>query len=136
MGVSLSAHYHAVIWLDHHEARIIHFNRDEAEADPVRPAHPPRHLHVRVGSPSGTHTREAPAFYRDVAAAVACAKSILLVGPSSAKVEFVKYLRKHEPHVIDQLSGVETMDKATDGQILARARQHFARMDRMRPRIQ
>lgn len=131
----MPAHYHAVVWIDHHAARVIHFNQDDAEQDVVRPTDPPRHLHIKAGSPSGIHIRDAPAFYHDVAAALTGAKAILLVGPSNAKAEFIRYMRRHAPHIIEQLCGVETMDKATDGEILAEARRHFARTDRMRPQI-
>ena len=27
----MAAHYHAVIWIDHHEAHVIHFNIDQAD---------------------------------------------------------------------------------------------------------
>ena len=131
----MSEHYHAVAWIDHHEARIIHFNRDEADAEAVHPAHPVRHLHSKAGSPSGTHIREEPVFYRDVATALSSAKAILIVGPSGAKAEFIKYLHTHAPQVLERLEGIETMGKATDGEILAEARRYFARADRMRPQI-
>src|SRR5579864_5526898 len=78
----MPVHYHAVLWIDHHEARIIHFNADEAEEKLVHPAHPPRHLHVKAGSSSGTHVTDEPQFYRDVADAVADAHEILVGGPS------------------------------------------------------
>jgi hypothetical protein len=55
-----TAHYHAVVWLDHHEARIVYFNADDTDEKVVHPAHPPRHLHHTAGSPAGTHDRGDP----------------------------------------------------------------------------
>ncbi len=126
-------HYHAVIWIDHHEAHVFHFNVDQADAAIVHSTHSPRHLHSKAGSASGTHVTDEPEFYRDVAGAAEGAHEILIVGPSSAKTEFVKYLHKHAPGTFDRVSGIETMARVTDNQLLAEARSYFAVADRMRP---
>lgn len=131
----MSGHYHAVVWLDHREARVIHFARDDAETLLVHPVDPPRRLHVKAGSPSGTHIRGMPGFYHDVAASLADAGAVLVLGPSTAKIEFIAHLARHAPQMIERLSGVERMDKASDGEILDVARRHFAHADRMRPQI-
>jgi hypothetical protein len=129
----MPAHYHAIVWLDHHEARIIHFNIDAADEKVVHPADPPRHLHVKAGSASGTHVTDEPEFYRDVAATLADAHEILIVGPSTAKTEFIKYLHKHAQSTADRVTGIETLARVTDPQLLAEARKFFTRADRMRP---
>ena len=43
--------YHAVDWLDHHEARVVHFGAEASDELIVRPVHPQRQLHSKVGSP-------------------------------------------------------------------------------------
>ena len=131
----MSSHYHAVLWLDHHEARIIHFNANDSDAERVRPADPPRHLHVKAGSPSGTHITDEPPFYRQVAAALSDAHEILITGPSTAKTEFVKYLRKRAAATWQHVVGVETLDHPTYGELLAEASRFFARADRLRPQL-
>lgn len=131
----MSGHYHAVLWLDHHEARVIHFNADESDSERVRPADPPRHLHVKAGSASGTHITDEPEFYRDVAEALGDAHEILVTGPSTAKTEFVKYLDKHSLPTGRCIVSVETMDHLSDNQLLVEARKFFARADRLRPQI-
>ena len=105
----MAAHYHAVVWLDHHEARVIYFNADDAEEKIVHPAHAPRHLHHTAGSPAGTHDRGDPDYYRDVADALGGAKAFLITGPSTAKTEFVAWLQSEVPLMIEQLAGVETL---------------------------
>lgn len=129
-----TAHYHAVVWLDHHEAKIAHFNIQASDEDVVRPADPPRHLHIQAGSASGTHVTVEPAFYRDVANACDGAHAILLVGPSTAKEEFVTYLRKHSPQTFDRIAGIEALADATDRQLLAEGRRFFSKADRLTPR--
>lgn len=128
----MTAHYHAVVWIDHHEARIIHFSADASEETIVHPAHPPRHLHHTVGSAAGTHLAGEPEFYRRVASALAEAQEILVAGPSTAKTEFVKYLHRHAPPLLDRVVGVETVAPVTDHRLLAEARDFFIKADRMR----
>lgn len=127
------SHYHAVVWMDHHEARLLAFNAEAADETVVHPANSPRHLHHKGGNPSGDNDVEEPSFYRDIAAALGDAKEILVAGPSSAKTEFVKYLAKHMPHLLERVRRIETLDKVTDGQLLAEARRFFVRDDRMQP---
>jgi hypothetical protein len=131
----MPGHYHAVVWIDHHEALIIHFNADTADEQRIRPADPPKHLHIKSGAPSGTHIRDDPQFYRDVAAAIADAHEVLVTGPSTAKAELVKHFHKHAPQLIERVAGIETLDRMTDNQLLAAARRFFAQADRMRPQL-
>jgi len=131
----MTNHYHAVVWIDHREARIIHFNADASEEEVLRPAHPPRHLHAKVGSAAGTHVTEDPDFYRDIAKACDDTKAVLLAGPSTAKTEFVKYLHRHSPQTFERISGIETLARVTDHQLLAEGRRYFAKADRMRAQL-
>lgn len=131
----MPAHYHAVVWLDHHEARIVHFNANDTDEKIVHPANPPRHLHHTAGSPAGTHDRGDPVYYRGVADALAGAKAFLVTGPSTAKTEFVTWLRSHAPQMTERLAGVETMPHMTDRQLVAEARRFFKGADHMRPQI-
>lgn len=131
----MPTHYHAVLWIDHHEARVIHFNADTAEEEHIRPDGAPHHLHVKAGSHSGTHIEDEPKFYRDVAAALSDAHEVLVTGPSTAKAEFVKHVHKHAPHLMERIAGIETLDHVTDNQLLAEARRYFKQNDRTRPQL-
>ena len=125
------SYYHAVVWLDHHEARIIHFSARDSHEDVVRPVDPPRHLHIHAGSASGTHIQAEPAFYRDVAASCDEAQVVLLLGPSTAKTEFMAFLGEHRPRTAKRIVAVEAADRLTDHQLLAKGRHYFAAEDRM-----
>jgi hypothetical protein len=129
----LSDHYHAVVWIDHHEARVISFNADEADERTVHPAHPIRHLHHKSGSAAGTHERGDADYFRAVAEAVVAATEFLVTGPSTAKTEFVTWLRKQAPLTSERLAGVETLAPMSDKQLVAEARRFFKGADRMRP---
>jgi hypothetical protein len=131
----VAAHYHAVVWIDHHEAHIIFFNADDADETTVRPTHVPRHLHHTSGSPAGTHERGDAAYFSHVTDIVGEAKEFLVAGPSTAKTEFVTWLRRHAGPTAERLSGVETLPKLSDRQLVAEARRFFKAADRTTPQV-
>jgi hypothetical protein len=127
------SHYHAVVWLDHHEARIFQFNRDEAECAVIRPHEPNIHLHHHAGSNTDGRAPEDQDYYGRVAGALAGSKEIPVVGPATAKLEFVKHATRRDADVADAIVGVETVDHPTDGELVAYARSYFRDADRLRP---
>ena len=52
------SHYHAVVWLDHNEARVMHVSPDDVEKSVIHPVNPPRHLQRKRGSVSGSRQPE------------------------------------------------------------------------------
>lgn len=62
-------------------------------------------------------------------------QKILVVGPSSAKIDFIKYLEKHVPETRARTAGVVTMDRMTDNKIVAEGRRYFAQDDPWSGRI-
>lgn len=122
---------HAVVWLDHSEAHVMHFNSEAAESDKIR-AHSKHKLHTKSGVPGSGHSPEDQKYYHEVAHAVADALEILIVGPSTAKLALMKHMQKHDHAVAEKVVGIESVDHPSDGQLLAYARHYFDRVDRMR----
>jgi stalled ribosome rescue protein Dom34 len=125
------SHFHAVVWIDHVEAHVLHFSKEDVEAKLVH-GKPHSHLHFKGGSQASGRTAEDQGYFHQVADALKGAQEILVVGPANAKMEFVKHLDKHVHELRDKVVGVETVDHPTDGQLLAYARKHFRAIDRMR----
>ena len=128
-------HFHAVLWLDHREARIIYFNVDSHEETVIHPAHDPRHLHEKAGSAGGQHLHGEPEYFDRIIAALTPAGAFMITGPSTAKTELVAYMQKHAPQVCKRLDEVETLAKVTDKQLLAEARRHFKVSDHMTAQV-
>ena len=63
-------------------------------------------------------------YYEAVTACLRDAEFILIFGPGEAKGELKKRLKKGK--LGGRIAGVETVDKMTDRQIAAKARQYFA----------
>lgn len=117
-------HPHTVVWIDQHEAKLFHFDKDNFEAVKVENAH----HHVRK-HPSETAERNHPAdaqhYFHEVAVALGDDEAILVVGPSTAKLHFIKHVHTHEQALEARIVGVETVDHPTDRQLVAYARQYF-----------
>lgn len=53
---------------------------------------------------------------------------LLLVGPAQAKTRLKNHIDKEHPKVAKNIVGVETMDKATDGEIVHFAHKFFTKL--------
>ncbi|MCK9907865.1 hypothetical protein MXD81_01895 [Microbacteriaceae bacterium K1510] len=125
------SHYHAVVWIDHREAKVFHFSPTEADKQVLHPDKPAKHLHHKAMSIGSGNAPADHEFLHAVAQAVADAGAILITGPGSAKTELVKHIEQHDPKLKKLIVGVETVDHPSDGQLLAHARKYFKAADRM-----
>lgn len=129
-------HFHAVVWIDHHEARIFHFNASEADTVVVHPKDPVRHIHHKANSIGSGHAGENQAFLQDVTNAVADAGAILVTGPANEKTVLINHIGQHAPALKTKIKGVETLDHPSDGEIIALARKFFWEDHQKPPRVQ
>ena len=91
-------HHHAVVWLDHHEARVFAFNPDQTDRT-VLHAHGQKgdNLRHNKGHLMGRKSPPDREFLHAIVDAVKDAPEILVVGPGSAKLELVKYVHEAAP---------------------------------------
>lgn len=132
------SHYHALVWIDHAEAHVMHISPDDVESSVVRPKKPHQHLHHKRGADKGGvvsigRSPEDQHFYHEVVEALKGAQEVLVVGPASAKLQLIKHIHSHDQQMADKVIGVETVDHPSDAQLLAYARKYFVAADRMRP---
>jgi stalled ribosome rescue protein Dom34 len=122
---------HAVIWIDHSEARIAHVHPEAADETTILAPQHHIHRHPKGRGEAREHPDDAHRFFAEVAKALAGVDAILIVGPSSAKFEFFKYVHQHERGLEPKIVGIESADHPTDGEIVTRARTYFRASDRM-----
>ncbi|MEO7271795.1 MAG: translational machinery protein [Vicinamibacterales bacterium] len=122
---------HAVIWIDHQEARVFHLHPDTVDATTVLAPRHHVHRHPKGRGEPRPHPDDDARFFREVAHTLAGVDALLIVGPLSAKLEFFRYLNEHERLLESKVVGVESADHPTDGEIVARAKHCFAASDRM-----
>jgi hypothetical protein len=111
----MAKHFHAILWIDHREARVFHFNAAQTERLLVRADHPTRHLHHKAGAIGSGHAAEDQEFYERVTSS----------SPANAKTELMKYIARCAPEVRARIASVETVDHPTDGQLVDHARRYF-----------
>lgn len=126
------SHYHCIVWIDHREAHVIEFTPNDAEASVIHLKSKHEHLHYKHGAVGSGRVPENHAYYQAVSDAIKDAGEILLVGPSTAKLELFKHLQTHAPAIAARVVSVETVDHPTSGELLRFARHHFIADDRMR----
>jgi stalled ribosome rescue protein Dom34 len=127
----MSSHYHALVWVDHREAKVFHFNATEAERTTVRSSHPDQHIHHKANSGDSGHAPVDNDYLKRVTQALVQAGAILITGPANAKTELAAYIERTDPGLAQRISGVETLDHPSDGALLKLGRSFFKADDRM-----
>ena len=86
---------HVAVWLDHREARIFQFEAGAAhEFTVAAPPHNDHHKHTRGEEGLKEHPEDIRRFYRGLVTALHGAEQLLVLGPGSAHLEFIKFLQR------------------------------------------
>lgn len=120
---------HAIVWLDHVEARIASFSIGKDELLEIHSQSPNRQIHRKAGSLSSGHAADDHQFFDEIVAALHGIPEVLIAGPGNAKTAFETYIKKRHVDLANRVVGVETLDHPTDGELLAHARRAFAAID-------
>jgi hypothetical protein len=128
----MQQHFHAIVWIDHHQAKVFRFNASEIDRDVIRPHDPTVHLHHKANTIGSGHAPVDKDFLKRVTESVSGAGAMMIVGPASAKTELAAYIAAHAPGLAARVSTVEAADHPTDGELVALARKFFRASDRMK----
>lgn len=126
------AHFHAVVWIDHRAAEVYGLGHDAVSHVLVK-SHGPQRIHHKAGTVGSGHLHDTPDYFRQVAAALADAREILIFGPAETRTEFKSFLDDHDPARAARVLAVEPMDRQSEGEIIDLARRFFMHADRMTP---
>jgi stalled ribosome rescue protein Dom34 len=129
----MTHHFHAVVWIDHSEARIFELGTTGVEHKRVRPTDRRGNIHHKAGTVGPGHMPTDAHFFAAVVEALQPIREILIVGHGQAKTELAHYIRDHVPTLAPRIMGVETLDNPTEGEVVAFARNFFEIRDRMTP---
>lgn len=124
-------HFHAVMWIDHREARVFHFGRDDVETLVLHPDKPTRQVHHKSNTIGNGHETLPSEFLHAAAKSISDAGAVLITGPANAKTELMAHIKKHDPELLKIILGVETVDHPSDAQLVAYARKYFRSADQM-----
>ena len=121
----MTAQLRAAVWLDHREARVFHVDLDGFDEKTI-PAPVHRfHRHAKGPSAQHDHPDDERQFFAAIAAALVSAEEVLVLGPSTAKSQLLKFFNDHARELVGKVVAVETSDHPTDAQIVAHAKRHF-----------
>jgi stalled ribosome rescue protein Dom34 len=119
------------LWIDHRKAVIVSIVGDQEE---IKSITSDIEKHVRFSGEAQENTEEdirdrrftkhLNKYYDEVISFVKDADSILIFGPGEAKGEFIKRLASETQ--IGRVVFLETADKMTEPQIVAKVREHFS----------
>jgi stalled ribosome rescue protein Dom34 len=116
------------VWIDHKEARICRIFPEKADEEVIAAPHHIHHRHPRGPEGVKDHPEDDKRFFHEVAHSLEGSTEILITGPSTAKLGFLKYLQTHEHGLAAKVVGIETADHPTDAQLLAHAKAYFKRV--------
>lgn len=126
------------IWIDHRKAVVVVVT-DKGEE--VKQINSGVETQLRRSDASGSKTQYEPLqvpaddlrekalkghlklYYDEVISCIHDADSILIFGPGEAKTELKTHLERHK--LTGRIAGIETVDRMTDRQIMAKVRQYF-----------
>jgi stalled ribosome rescue protein Dom34 len=128
-------HFHAVVCIDHAEALILDFAKDEVTEHRIQAQGGQGHIHHKAGSVGSGHAPDAKSYFLAVAAQLQPSHEILIVGHGDAKTDFARFIREHVPALAPRIMGVEAVDHPTKGEIVAFAKKYFESKDLMTPQL-
>src|SRR5450432_452665 len=79
---------HAAVWIDHKEAKVFHIAAVGFEVSQIKAPH---HHVSRNADYHGSHAG-SERYFHDVAEALKDVEEVIIVGPSSAKLDFIRYV--------------------------------------------
>ncbi len=131
----MTSRNHAVVWIDHREARVFHFDREGIDKMVIHAGKPSRHIHHKANSIGAGHSAEDREYLEHVTDALRDAHMILITGPANAKTVLVNHIKDHDAKLAARIAGVESIDHPSDGQLVAHARTYFKDDRQELPRI-
>lgn len=123
---------HAAVWLDHFHAVIVLVSLEHHRTARIDSEREDTHLHrkahvIGTGRASADHV-----FFERVASELeANGSGVLVLGPSTAKHDFRRWLTAHHPQLAARILAVESLDHPTEGELVAHVRHEFRRLDQL-----
>jgi stalled ribosome rescue protein Dom34 len=122
---------HAIVWLDHREARIASFSLGSSHLIEVHSHSSERRIHRKAREIGSGKAADDHHFFDEIAASLVDIREVLIAGPGNAKTAFETYITSRHVDLANRIVGIETLDHPTDGELLAHARQSFKAIDQL-----
>ena len=125
------SYVHAIVWLDHREARIVRFSLGTSSEFVVHSHSPEQRIHHKAGSIGSGHAADDHRFFDEIVESLVGIHEVLIAGPGNAKTAFETYIEDRYVGLANRVVGLETLDHPTDAELLAHARKSFTAIDQL-----
>ncbi len=116
--------FHAVAFVDHQSAQVFQFSSEQVLERKV-------HTHLHYTRQHGSGVRSEHEFFGQVCDAFDGIAEVLVVGGHKGLADFRHYVDKHRPLTAKHIVDYQVVDHPTDNELVALARKHFVKYDRM-----
>jgi hypothetical protein len=118
------------LWIDHRKAVIVSLTATGEETQRIQ-SNMEKHVRFSGGAQDVSaedqrdrrFTGHLDKYYTQIITSIRDADAIFIFGPGEAKGELEKRLQ--DENLRGRIAGIETVDKMTDRQLVAKVRQHF-----------
>jgi hypothetical protein len=121
----MTVHNHAVVWIDHHVAKIFLLGLDVVDERTIHADLASEHLHHKANTIGSGKVHDDPTFFRRIDEALKDSEAILIVGPGNEKTLLSKHLGKGPNSQKTREVHVRACDHPTDPGIVALGRRYF-----------
>ena len=121
----MTAHNHAVVWIDHRTAKIFYLGLDSADERKIDAKLENEHLHHKANTVGSGKTHDDPTFFPRIGEALEHCEAVLLVGPGNEKTLLLKHLQESGGSHKGRDLHAQPADHPSDREIIALGRRHF-----------
>ena len=124
---------HCVLWIDHERARLAFLGQGEPTFAAIAPAnaHERGNIHHRAGTLGSGKSALDRDFAAEIERHLKQCREFIVVGPGTAKLEFIRHVHRNARDLDEKLAGVETLDHVTDAELAEFGHAYFRKFDRM-----
>jgi stalled ribosome rescue protein Dom34 len=121
----MSGNYHAVVWVDHGEAKVYRFDREAVEEIDIHSHTSLQRLHhQRTGWLAGGNPQDDTEFFHRILGALDHTGKTILTGPGNAKTALKSFLDRSRP-TGSWVLAADPLDDPTSDALLALGNRYF-----------
>ncbi len=122
----MSKRFHAVVWIDHREARVVHYSDAEETECVIQSRNSVQRLHQHALK-HATETEGADqAFFKRIVEGLHQTGGTLVTGPGESKFDLKRYIDRHRPDLCAQIASDSAQIDPGETALLVAARQFFS----------
>ena len=121
----MTVHNHAVVWVDHHVAKVFYLGLDAVDERTIHADLANAHLHHKANTIGSGKVHDDPTFFSRIDEALEHCQAVLIAGPGNEKTLLLKHLKEGRRYHKGRDLHAEPSDHPTDREIIALGRHHF-----------